>query len=162
MTLQQLRYTAAPAHRHHRLCRGHSPAGAERHPADFRHLGCKRCILPLWGQDWSCSWRSLQGGRHQRRRRHLLWSSSVQALQGGAGHPDCGQAGKHSGLCQQSGQHHHQPPWGNSGDAYIGRSRKIIEPAIDLYQMTQAGGREPWAGRCIAKRRIFCFSGSER
>ena len=25
---------------------------------------------------------------------------SVHALQGGAGHPDCGQAGRHSGLCQ--------------------------------------------------------------
>ncbi len=89
-----------PAHRNHRLRKRHGPAGAERHPADFCHLGCKRRILPLWGQDRPCGWRSLQGRRHQRRRRYLLWGCPVQALQGGAGHPDCGQVGRHSGFCQ--------------------------------------------------------------
>ena len=50
-------------------------------------------------------------GDTNRRRRYLLWGCSVQTLQGGTGHPDRGQTGRHSGLCQQSGQHHHQPAW---------------------------------------------------
>ena len=49
---------------------------------------------------------------------YLLWGCSVQALQGGAGCPDRGQAGRHSGICQQSGQHHHQPPWCHPRHAY--------------------------------------------
>ena len=77
----------------------------------FVTLGANGVFYRLWGQDRSCGWRPLQGGRHQRRRRYLLWGCPVQALQGGAGHPDCGQAGKHSGLCQQGSQHHHQSAW---------------------------------------------------
>ena len=77
----------------------------------FVTLGANGVFYRFGGENWPCGWRPLQGGRHQRRRRYLLWGCPVQALQGGVGHPDRGQAGKHSGLCQQSGQHHHQPPW---------------------------------------------------
>ena len=82
--------------------------------------------LDALGGEYHTPERSLQG------RRYLLWGRSVQALQGGAGHPDCGQTGKHYGLCQQSCQHHHQPPRCYPCHAYIGRNRKITEPATDL------------------------------
>ena len=66
----------------------------------FVTLGANGVFYRFGGENWSCGRRPLQGGRHQRRRRHLLWCGTFQALQGGAGHPDGGQAGKHSGLCQ--------------------------------------------------------------
>ena len=98
----------------------------------FVTLGANGVFYRFGGQDRPCGWRSLQGGRHQRRRRYLLWGCPVQALQGGVRHPDGGQTGKHSGLCQQSCQHHHQPPRCYPCYAYIGRDRKITEPANDL------------------------------
>ncbi len=41
----------------------------------FVTFGCKRRILPLWGENWPCGRHPLQGRRHQRRRRHLLWAA---------------------------------------------------------------------------------------
>ena len=119
----------APADRHHRLRKRHGAAGTKRHSADFCHLGCKRCVLPLWRENRSCSRCSLQGGRHQRCRRHLLWGSAVQAVQGGFEHPDGGQIGKHSGFCQQSGQHHHQPPRCHPRHAHPDRSGGLTHGA---------------------------------
>ena len=66
----------------------------------FVTLGANGVFYRFGGENWSCGRRPLQGGRHQRRRRYLLWGGSVQTLQGRAGHPDGGQTGKHSGLCQ--------------------------------------------------------------
>ena len=76
----------------------------------FVTLGANGVFYRFGEKTGPCGGRALQGGRHQRRRRHLLWGRSVQALQGGAGHPDGGKAGKHPRLCQQSRKHHHQPP----------------------------------------------------
>ena len=84
----------------------------------FVTLGANGVFYRFGGENWSCGRRPLQGGRHQRRRRYLLWGCPVQALQGGAGHPDRGQAGKHSGFCQQGSQHYHQPPRRHPRHAY--------------------------------------------
>ncbi len=120
---------AAPADRHHRLRKRHGAAGTKRHSADFCHLGCKRCVVPLWRKNRSCSRCSLQGGRHQRCRRHLLWGSAVQAVQGGFELPDGRQAGKYSGFCQQGGQHHHQPPRCHPRHAHSDRSGGLTHGA---------------------------------
>ena len=60
----------------------------------FVTLGANGVFYRFGEKDRSCSRCSLQGGRHQRCRRHLLWGSAVQAVQGGFEHPDGGQSWK--------------------------------------------------------------------
>ena len=109
----------------HRLRKRHRPAGRPRHRPDLCDPGPRRRLLPDGGEDRPCGRRPLQGGRHQRRRRHLLRRGPVQAVQRGPDRPDGGKTGAGAGLRQQGRQHHHQPPRRHPRHAHPGRDGRI-------------------------------------